>query len=174
MSRGRGLHQTTYDRLTRLENLAKFRFNPNGNIWDHVADFPPEVFLHRNPIDLGKPLAYAQVTQILVEGTKADWHVAECVAQIIHFHFGFMQAALDLQQRRDIADYGNEALLLIRWTDANFNGKFVTVAAPGEQFPPESHGANGGIDGEFRAQLGIPLAVSLGDECLDLDTDELV
>jgi hypothetical protein len=73
----------------------------------------------------------------------------------------------------DVADHGNGAPPSVRWTDANFNGKFVTVAAPGEQFPPESHGANAGIGGEFRAQLGVPLAVALGQECLDLDTDEL-
>ena len=73
----------------------------------------------------------------------------------------------------DVADHGNGALLSVRRTDANFNGKFVTVAALGEHFPPESHGANAGVDGEFRAQLGMPLAVSLREECLDLDTDEL-
>ena len=81
--------------------------------------------------------------------------------------------SLIFRQRRDVADYGNEALPSVSRTDANFNGKFATVASQGEQFPPESHGANGGIDGEFRVHLGMPLAVSLGDECLDLDTDDL-
>jgi len=149
------------------------RFNPNGNVWNHVADFPPEVFLHRNPIDLGKPLAYAQVAQIPVQGTKADWHVAECVAQIIRFRFGFMQAASDLRQRGDVADHGNEELPSVCRTDANFNRELETVASQGVQFPPDSHGTNDGIGGEFRTYLGVQLAVSRGDECLDLGTDEL-
>ncbi len=83
MSRGRGLHETVFDRLARLQDMAKLRFHANGNIWKHVADFPTEVFLHREPVDPGKPLVYTKEAQFLVEVTKADWRVPECMLQVM-------------------------------------------------------------------------------------------
>jgi len=81
--------------------------------------------------------------------------------------------APDLRHRRDVADYGNDALPSVDRTDANLDGKIEAVASQGAQFPPDSHGTNDGIGGEFRTCLGVQLAVSRGDECLDLGTDEL-
>ena len=62
MSRGLRLDCSLQDRLPGFDHVVELRFDGGRHVWNHLAHCPPQVFLHQDAIERGKPLVDPDVS----------------------------------------------------------------------------------------------------------------